>query len=146
MMDIKCLFVWTPGSVMQVFQLISTLKNYLFRNFQSLASWPIGSWVIKGFLQLLWSLGSLAFYLFLAQSVLPILPEIQSQWDCAQTQVTKIRNLRNQTCRRLVWMAAPISHSMAWSVGSPKFICLCINFSRYLNQRISDTFCQTNSP
>ena len=33
--------------------------------FQSLVSWPIGFWVIKGLLQLLGSLGSLIFHLFL---------------------------------------------------------------------------------
>ena len=65
MMDIKGLFVWTLVSVIRVIQLISTLKNYLFRTFQSLESWPVGSRVITGFLQLLESLGSLIFYLFL---------------------------------------------------------------------------------
>ena len=53
--------------------------------------------------------------------------------------------IRNQTYKRLVWIAAPISYSMSWSVGSPKFICLCINLSHYLNQGISDPFFQTNS-
>ena len=38
---------------------------YLFRTFQSLRSWPIGSRVRTGFLQLLGSLESLVFYLFL---------------------------------------------------------------------------------
>ena len=37
----------------------------MFRNFQPLGSWPIGSRVITGFLELLGSLGSLVFYLFL---------------------------------------------------------------------------------
>ena len=41
------------------------LKNYLFRTFQSLVSRPIGSRLITGFLQLLGSLRSLVFYLFL---------------------------------------------------------------------------------
>ena len=40
-------------------------KSYLFRTFQSLGSWLIGSGVITRFLQLLRSLGSLVFYLFL---------------------------------------------------------------------------------
>ena len=40
------------------------LKNYFFRTFQSLVSRPIGSRLIKGFLQLLGSLRSLVFYLF----------------------------------------------------------------------------------
>ena len=41
------------------------LKNFLFRTFQPLGSWPTGSGVITGFLQLLGSLGSLVFNLFL---------------------------------------------------------------------------------
>ena len=64
-MDFKGLFVWTFGSVIRVIQLISTLTIYLFRSFQSLRSWPIGFWVITGFLQLLGSRGSLVFYLVL---------------------------------------------------------------------------------
>ena len=67
MMDIQCLFVWTLGSVIRVIQLISTLKKLFFfvpsNNFDQA---PIGSRVIAGFIQLLGSPGSLAFYLFLA--------------------------------------------------------------------------------
>ena len=44
------------------------------------------------------------------------------------------------------WMAALISYSMAGAVGSPKLICLCIDFSHYLDQRISDQFSQSISP
>ena len=62
------------------------------------------------------------------------------KWQKSETYI------RNQTYKRLVWTVALISYSMAWSVGSPKFICLCINFSHYLNQRIIDPFFQTNSP
>ena len=58
------------------------------------------------------------------------------KWQKADTYID------NQTYKRLVRMAAPISYSMAWSVGSAKFICLCINFSHYLNHRISDTVFQ----
>ena len=61
------------------------------------------------------------------------------KWQKSETYI------RNQTYKRLVWMAASISFSMAWSVVSAKFICLCISFSHYLNQRISDRFFQTNS-
>ena len=47
-------------------------KNYLFRTFQSLGSWwPIGSMIITGFLQLLKSLGSFFFYLFLVSINFP---------------------------------------------------------------------------
>ena len=69
------------------------LKNYFYLTLQSLGSWPIASGVITRFLQLLGSLGSLVFYLFLVSIILLILPEIQCQWDWTQTQVTKIRNL-----------------------------------------------------
>ena len=51
----------------------------------------------------------------------------------------------SSTLKQLVWMAALISYSMAWSAGSPKFICLGISFSHHLDQRISDPFFQTNS-
>ena len=44
---------------------LNTKKTDLFRTFQSLGSWPTESRVITGFLQLLGSLGSLVFYLFL---------------------------------------------------------------------------------
>ena len=145
MMDIKGLFVWTLGSVIRVIQLISTLKNYLFRTFQSLWSWAIGSRAITGFLQLLGSLVSLVFYLFLVSiSFAYTSRNLVSMGFCANTSDKNLK--RNQTYKRLVWMAAPISYSMALSVGSPKFICLYINFSHYLNQRISDPFFQTNSP
>ena len=145
MMNITGLFVWTLGSVIQVIQLISTLKNYLFRTFQSLWSW---SRAITGFLQLLGSLVSLVFYLFLVSisfsyaSQNPVTMGLRAN---ASDKNLKQKSICHQTYKRFVWMAAPISYSMAWSVGSPKFICLCINFSHYLNQRISDTFFQTNS-
>ena len=42
-------------------------------------------------------------------------------------------------------MAAVNSNSVAGSVGSPKFICLGINFSDHLDQRITDSSLQTNS-
>ena len=62
------------------------------------------------------------------------------KWQKSETYI------RNQTYKRLVWTVALISYSMAWSVGSPKFICLCINLSHHLIQRISDPFFKTNSP
>ena len=65
MTDIKSLFVWILGSVMRVIKLMWKLKKtHFFRTFQSLGSWPIGSRVITGFLQSLWSIGSLVFHLF----------------------------------------------------------------------------------
>ena len=49
-------------------------------------------------------------------------------------------------CKRLVWMTAPMSYSMARSVGSPEFIYLGINISNHLDQQITDPFFQANSP
>ena len=145
MMDIKGLFVWTLGSVIRVLQLIWTLKK-LFLSYLSI-TWTMTHWIQrnKGFLQLLGSLVSLVFYLFLVSiSFAYTSRNLVSMGFCANTSDKNLK--RNQTYKRLVWMAAPISYSMALSVGSPKFICLYINFSHYLNQRISDPFFQTNSP
>ena len=129
---------------------LNARKNHLFCTFQSLGLWLIESKVITGFLQLLGSLDhldhSFSIY-FLLWSVFHILGKYMKnwskqkingkrcQWNSAQTQVTKIRHLqlRNQTYMQLVWMAALISYSMAWSIGSPKFICLGINFSHHLD-------------
>ena len=66
--------------------------------------------------------------------------ERKQKWQKSETYIS------NQTYMRLLWMAAPISYAMALSVWSPKFICLCINFSHYLNQRISDPFCKQTAP
>ena len=50
--------------------LFENSKNYLFLPFQSLGLWPIGSRGITGFLQLLGSLESLIFHLFLVSQVI----------------------------------------------------------------------------
>ena len=148
MMDIKSLFVWALGSVIRVIRLISTLKkNYLLRTFQPLGSWPLGSRVITGFFQLLGSLGSMFFlYISCLNHFCPYFQKSsvngivhKGKWQKSETYI------RNQTYKRFVWMAAPISYLMAWRVGA-KLICLCISFLHYLDQRINDPFFQTNSP
>ena len=65
LIDIKGLFVWILGSVIEWTTDLKTKKSHLFRTFQSLRSWPIGSRVITGFLQSLISLGSLISNLLL---------------------------------------------------------------------------------
>ena len=80
------------------------------------------------------------FCLDTSQNPVPMGLRAKHKWQKSETYI------RNQTYKPFVWMPAPISYSIAWSVGSPKFICLCFNFSHYLNQRISDPFLQTNSP
>ena len=105
-MDFKGLFVWTFGSVIRVIQLISTLKIYLFRSFQSLRSWPIGFWVITGFLQLLGSRGSLVFYLvlvsisFVYASRNPVSMGLRTKHKLQKADTYK----HNQTYKRLVRM------------------------------------------
>ena len=122
-------------------------KNYLFHTFQSLGSWPIGSRVITGFLQLLGSLGSLVFYLFLVSSSFTYTSRNPvSMGLCANTSDKNPKPIYVIKSTSSFWMDALISYSMAWSVWSPKFICLYINFSHCKNQRTSDPFSQTNSP
>ena len=148
MMDIKGLFVWTLGSVIRVIQLISTLKK-LFVSYLSI-TWIMTRWIqgnnrILTITRITWithflfisCLDQFCLY-FLKSNVNGIARK--RKWQKFETYI------RNQMGKWLVWMTAPITYSMAWSVGSPKFICLCISFSHYLNQLISDTFFQTNSP
>ena len=99
-------------------------KNYLFRTFQSLGSWPIGFRVITRFLQLLGLLGSLVFYLFLVSINFAYTSRNPAsmiarkhKWEKSETYI------RNQMYKRLVWMAAPISYSMvSWSTKVHLFV------------------------
>ena len=147
MTDIKGLFVWAVGYVIRVIQLISTLKK-LIVSYLSII-WIMTNWIqckhrILKTTRITWITRFLfiffldQFRLYFPKSIVNGI-ERKHKWQKSETYI------RNQTCKRLVWMAAPISYSMVWSVGSPKFICLCINFSHYLNQQITDQFFQTNS-
>ena len=93
MMDIKGLFVRTLGSMIQVIQLISTLKKLFVLYFS--VTWIMTHWIQGNnrFLQFLNHLDHPFSINFLSWSVLPILPKIYCQWDCAETQATKIQNL-----------------------------------------------------
>ena len=148
MMDIKGLFVWALGSVIRVIQLISTLKK-LFLSYPSI-TWIMthcirGNNKILTVTRITWitrflfisCLDQFCLY-FLKSSVNGI--GRKHKWQKSETYIP------NQKFKRLVRIAAPVSYSIVWSVGSPKFICLSINFSHYLNQRIIDPFSQTNSP
>ena len=129
-------YFWTLGSVIWVIRLIWTLKKTFVCTFQSLESWwPIGSMIITGFLQLLESLGSL-FFLFIPclDQFFIYFPKSSVNGISRKYKWQKPKNyVCNQTYKRLVWMVALIGYSVAWSVASPKFICLCINFSHYLD-------------
>ena len=108
-------------------------KKHLFRTFQSLGSWPIGSRIITRFLQLLGSLASLAFHSFLVSisfsytSRNPMSMEFprKHKWEKSETY----NYVMKSTSGSCEWMAALISYPMAGSVGSPKFIYLSINIS-----------------
>ena len=147
MMDINDLFFWILESVIRVIQLVSAPKK-LFVSYLSI-TWVTTHWIqgnnrILTITRIAW-VTRFPFISCLDQFCL-YFPK-SSVKGILRKQVKKSEiYIRNQTYKRLVWMAAPISFSMAWSVGSSKFICLCINFSHYLNQRIRDPFFQTNSP
>ena len=121
-------------------------KNYSFRTFQLLGSWLIGFWVITGFLQLLRSLGSLVFYFFLVSisfaytSRNPVSMGLRANTSEKNPKPIYEIKCTSDLCE---WLLQLVTQ---WSVGAPKLICLCINFSHYLDQRISDPFFQTNSP
>ena len=133
--------------VIRLIQLISTLKT-LFVSYFSI-TWIMTHWIqgnnrILTIIRITW-ITCFLFISCLDQFCLyfPKSSKIgiarKHKWQKSETYI------RYQTYKRLVWMTIPMSYSLAWSVGSPKFICLCINFLHYLNQRISDTFFQTNS-
>ena len=149
-MDIKGLFVSTLRSVIRVIQLIWKLKKP-FCSYLSI-TW-IRTHCIQGnnnriltITRIIWIIRLLftscfnQFWLYFPKSNVNEIP--------AQTQLRKIRNLllRNQTHKRLLWIAAPISYWMARSAGSPKFIYLGIDITNHLDQRITDPFFQTKSP
>ena len=148
MMDVKGLFVWALESVIRVIQLISTLTK-LFLSYLSI-TWIMTHWIqsnnrILTITRITW-ITRVLFISCLDQFCL-YFPKSSNngiarkhKWQKSETYI------RNQTYKRLVWTVALISYSMAWSVGSPKFICLCINLSHHLIQRISDPFFKTNSP
>ena len=153
-MDIKCLFVWTRGSVMQVIQLISTLKNYLFRNFQSLASRPIGSWVIKGFLQLLWSLGSLVFYLFLVSisftytSRNPVTMGLRANTSDKNSKPIYVIKRINGLCE---WLLQSVTQWLDQLDHQSSFVCVSISRVTWINgsvihfaKKIAPNKCQTH--
>ena len=126
--------VYLSGHLIRVIQQISALKQ-LFVSY----TWVMTHWIL-----------SFPIYFF-SRSVLsryfrnPVSMGLRANTKTQKWQKSKTC-VRNETYKRLLWMADPISYSMAWSDRSPKFICLCINFSHYLNQWISDPFFQTNSP
>ena len=148
MMDINGQFVWTLGSVIREIQLISTLKKLfvLYLSVTWMTTHSIqGNNRIHTITRITWITRFLfiscldQFCLYFPKSIVNGIAR-KHRWQKSWTYI------RNQTYKRLVWMAAPISYSMALSIGSPKFICLCINFLHYLNQRIIDPFSQTNTP
>ena len=126
MMDIKCLFVWTLRSVIRLIQLISILKK-LFASYLSI-TWVMAHWIRgNNRIRMTWSDRFLftpcldQFRLHFPKSSVNGITR-KRKWQKSETFI------RNQTYKRLVWMAAPISYSMAWSVGSPKFILFVYQF------------------
>ena len=140
--------VYLSGHLTRVIQQISALKK-IFVSYLSII-WIMPHWIqaTKRILTITWItwITCFLFISFLDQFCL-YFPKSSVNGIACKHKWQKFETfLCNQTHKWFVWMAAPIIYTMAWSVGSPKFICLCINFLHYLNQRISDQFFQTNSP
>ena len=113
-------------------QLIWALKNpFFFVPFNHLDHEIIGSRVITGFLQLLGSLGSLVSISYFDQFRLYFPKSNVNGILCKHKWKKPKTYIRNQTYKWFVWMTPLISYS-GWSIGSPKFICLCISFSHYI--------------
>ena len=93
----------------------------MLHTFQSTVSWPIKSRVIAGFFQSLGLFGWLVFHFFLVSITFAY------------------------TSRNPMWMWFSSSLLGSW-VGSPRFICLGINFSDLLDQQITGPFFQTIAP
>ena len=143
-MNIKGLFVWTLGSVIQ---LISILKK-LFVSYLSIA-WIMTRWIQGNnrILTITWITGITRFlFISCLDQFCLYFPNPVSMGLRADTKDKNPKPVYVIKRTSSLWMAVLISYSMAWSVGWPKFICLAINFSYYLNQGISDPFFQTNSP
>ena len=146
MTNIKCLFVWTLESVIRVVQLISTPQK-LFVSHLSI-TWIMTHWIQGNntILTITW-ITWITRFLFISclDQFLPILPEIQRQWLRANTSEKNPKPIYEIKCTSGLceWLLQLVTQ---WSVEAPRFICLCISFSHYLDQRISDPFFQTNSP
>ena len=135
-MDIKGLFGWILVSVIQVIQLIWTLKkpfvSYLSITWIMMTHRIHGNNRILTFTQTTWIILFLfipcldQFSLYFPKSSVNGIP-IKYKWQKCKAYV------RNQTYKRLGWIASLIDYSVAWSVASPKFIYLYINFSHYLD-------------
>ena len=135
-MDIKGLFGWTLGSVIRVIQLIWTLKkpfvSYLSITWIMMTHRIHGNNRILTITQITWITLFLfipcldQFSLYFPKSSVNGIPR-KYKWQKCKAYV------RNQTCKRLVWIATLIDYSVAWSAASPKFIYLYINFSHYLD-------------
>ena len=144
---LRGLFVWNLGSVIRAIQVIATRKKR-FVSYLSI-TWIMTHWIqsnnrILTITRITW-ITRVLFISCLDQFCLYFPKSSNSgiarkrKWQKSETYI------RNETNKQPVWMATSISHSVAWIVGSPKFICLCINFSHCFNQRINDTFFQIKS-
>ena len=146
MMNIKGLFVWTRESVIRVVQLISTQKK-LFVSYLSITwimtHWILGNNRILTITPITWITRFLLFLVsinFAYTSRNPVSMGLRA--NASEKNPKPIYEIKCTSDLR-EWLLQLVTQ---WSVGAPKFICLCINFSHYLDQRISDPFFQTNSP
>ena len=112
---------------------LNTKKNYFFRTFQSLWSWPIGSRVRTGFLQLLGSLELLVFYLFLVSisfaytSRNPVTMELRASTHDKKSKPIYVIKRTSGLCE---WLLQSVTECLDKLHHQSSFVCvsICINW------------------
>ena len=111
-------------------------RNYLFRTFQSLGSRPIGSRVITGFLQLLGSLESLVFHLFLVSiSFAYTSRNPVSKGFCANTSEKNPKSIYviKRTSGLCEWLLQSVTQWLDQLDHQSTFVCVSISRITWIN-------------
>ena len=112
------------------------LKNYFYLTLQSLGSWPIASGVITRFLQLLGSLGSLVFYLFLVSinfaytSRNPVSMELHANTSDKNPKPIYLIKSTSGLCE---WLLQSVTQWFDQLGHQSSFVCLSISRITWIN-------------
>ena len=123
-------------------------KNFLFRTFQSIGSWPIGSRVITEFLKLRGSLRSLVFYLFLVSisfaytSQNPVRMRLHVNTSDKNPKPIYVIKRTNGLCK---WMLQLVTQWLGQLDHQSSFACVSVSRITWINKSLINFF-QTNSP
>ena len=123
-------------------------KNFLFRTFQSIGSWPIGSRVITEFLKLRGSLRSLVFYLFLVSisfaytSQNPVRMRLHVNTSDKNPKPIYVIKRTNGLCKSLLQL---VTQWLGQLDHQSSFACVSISRITWINESLINFF-QTNSP